>query len=307
MAKWSIDNVIVHNNDPKYNFNQSHLSVNPTTDDNVHKVIKDSDDGTIVQLDFEQGQTIDNPTDDDNVRQIINKDGLDLDKVTIIDLYSCKLITDEALKIIAQKCSRLEKLFVGECVNVTDEGIRSILTSNPNLKVLYFMYCKKVMVDIINAIITHTPNMTHIHARGIGWSVIPDDIDFGKLNKLEVFDIHGNKIKKLPKSMANLPHNCEIRIGGNPLESPPPIGRRIDKFGNMTPATIARFYAEEMCKQPGFTLQMMDNHIEKCGVKDIDGLQEICQGMRSIIRSKIEQELKCRFETGVHGTSSCCP
>eukprot|EP00554_Chaetoceros_debilis_P002052 CAMPEP_0194082526 /NCGR_PEP_ID=MMETSP0149-20130528/8008_1 /TAXON_ID=122233 /ORGANISM="Chaetoceros debilis, Strain MM31A-1" /LENGTH=105 /DNA_ID=CAMNT_0038764693 /DNA_START=307 /DNA_END=621 /DNA_ORIENTATION=+ len=101
----------------------------------IAKVIEKKGDESI-ELDFHQLQRQNNPTTDDNVRQIINKDGLDLDKVTIIYLTSCKLITDEALNIIAEKCSRLKRLDVRMCVNaVTDEGIRSILMSNPNLKV----------------------------------------------------------------------------------------------------------------------------------------------------------------------------
>ena len=68
-------------------------------------------------------------------------------------------------------------------------------------------------MDIINAIITHTPNMTDISAYGVGWSVIPDNIDFGTLNKLEEFNLSYNEnIKKLPPSMANLPDNCIIYI-----------------------------------------------------------------------------------------------
>ena len=238
MAKWSIDNVI-----------------------------QNSDDGTI-KLDLYQGQHEYNPTDDKLVRQIINKDGLDLDKVTSIDLTFCKLITDETLNIIAQKCSRLEELSVIPCSNaVTDEGIRTILMSNPNLKALNFSGCKKVRVDIINAIITHTPNMTWISARSVGWSVIPDDIDFGTLNKLEEFTLFGNEIKKLPQSMANLPHNCKIFIGRNPLESPP---RKMANGGPMSPATIGRFYAEEMCAKADFSLDMLDSHVKEYGVNGLD-------------------------------------
>jgi len=197
------------------------------------------------KLDFEQAQSNDNPTNDDYVRQILDKDregdGFDLYKVTSINLTHCELITDEALKIIAQKCSRLEKLFVDGCVNVTDEGIRSILMSNPNIKWLRFNGCKKVTVDIINAIITHTPNMTKIQADGVGWSVIPDDIDFGKLNRLQTFNLSDNKIKYLPQSMGNLPDSCSISIDDNPLESPP---MEMANDGWMKPTTIARFYED---------------------------------------------------------------
>ena len=86
----------------------------------IDNVIQNSDDGTI-KLDLYQGQHTDNPTDDKLVRQIINKDGLDLNKVMYIDLMYCKLITDEALNIIAEKCSRLDKLHLYDY-----KGIRTI-------------------------------------------------------------------------------------------------------------------------------------------------------------------------------------
>jgi len=160
MGRWSIDNVI-----------QGILNGN-------------------IMLNFFQGDSYGNLTGDNNVvRRIINKDDLDLDKVTIIDLSSCELITDEALKIITQKCSRLKQLIVPACYNVTDEGIRAVLQSNPNINRLIFSSCRKVTVDIIDAIIAHTPNIKIINADGVGWSVIPDDIDFRKLNKLEEFNL----------------------------------------------------------------------------------------------------------------------
>jgi len=193
-------------------------------------------------LNFFQGDSYGNLTGDNNVvRRIINKDDLDLDKVTIIDLSSCELITDEALKIITQKCSRLKQLIVPACYNVTDEGIRAVLQSNPNINRLIFSSCRKVTVDIIDAIIAHTPNIKIINADGVGWSVIPDDIDFGTLHKLEWFGLGYNKIKKLPQSMVNLPHNCSIRIDGNPLQSPP---MEMANNGIMTPTT----FAEETAK-----------------------------------------------------------
>eukprot|EP00554_Chaetoceros_debilis_P000137 CAMPEP_0194096296 /NCGR_PEP_ID=MMETSP0149-20130528/57269_1 /TAXON_ID=122233 /ORGANISM="Chaetoceros debilis, Strain MM31A-1" /LENGTH=1660 /DNA_ID=CAMNT_0038782267 /DNA_START=22 /DNA_END=5005 /DNA_ORIENTATION=+ len=251
------------------------------------KVIKDRDDGSI-ELDYTHGQTSDNRTDDNRVREILDKDGLDLDKVTSINLTQCELITDEALNDIAHKCSRLELLSITWCSNVTDEGIRSILVSNPNINMLNFDRCTKVTVDIINAIITHTPNMRTINAGDVGWSVIPDDIDFGTLDKLEWFNLCGNEIKKLvvipddidfgtldklewfnlcgneikklPKSMINLPHLCSIYIDDNPLELTPM--EMADDGHIQSPATIGRFYAEEMCARADFTLEMLDSHVK---------------------------------------------
>jgi len=195
-------------------------------------------------LNFFQGDSYGNLTGDNNVvRRIINKDDLDLDKVTIIDLSSCELITDEALKIITQKCSRLKQLIVPACYNVTDEGIRAVLQSNPNINRLIFSSCRKVTVDIIDAIIAHTPNIKIINADGVGWSVIPDDIDFGTLNKMEFFNLDDNEIKKLPKSMANLPPNCRICIEDNPLESGWSNIEMVKYHGEMIPTIIAHFYA----------------------------------------------------------------
>eukprot|EP00554_Chaetoceros_debilis_P003424 CAMPEP_0194085302 /NCGR_PEP_ID=MMETSP0149-20130528/17122_1 /TAXON_ID=122233 /ORGANISM="Chaetoceros debilis, Strain MM31A-1" /LENGTH=56 /DNA_ID=CAMNT_0038768161 /DNA_START=22 /DNA_END=189 /DNA_ORIENTATION=- len=51
----------------------------------TYKVIEEQhgDDGS-TKVNFYQGQETKNPTTDDNVRQILDKDGLDLEKVTYI-------------------------------------------------------------------------------------------------------------------------------------------------------------------------------------------------------------------------------
>jgi len=187
-----------------------------------------SDLGLLVQkqnaiwLNFNQNHNKNNPTTDYHVHKILNKDKLgDLTRVTDIYLCNCSLITDEALRLIGEKCSQLHTLDVEGCSNVTDEGIRSILQSNPDMDILSFYGCKKVKSEIIRSIVEFTPNIKYIIANDIGWTAIPDDIEYGKLAKLHQFGLNKNDITKLPKSMINLPPECCIEIKDNPLEPSP--------------------------------------------------------------------------------------
>mmetsp|Transcript_7748 Transcript_7748/g.11482 ORF Transcript_7748/g.11482 Transcript_7748/m.11482 type:complete len:224 (-) Transcript_7748:486-1157(-) len=222
MGRWSIDNVI-----------QGILNGN-------------------IMLNFFQGDSYGNLTGDNNVvRRIINKDDLDLDKVTIIDLSSCELITDEALKLIGEKCSQLHTLDVEGCSNVTDEGIRSILQSNPDMDILSFYGCKKVKSEIIRSIVEFTPNIKYIIANDIGWTAIPDDIEYGKLAKLHQFGLNKNDITKLPKSMINLPPECCIEVKDNPLEPSPKEDSQI-MTSVVTTSTSTRPHVN--ADQPGYRI-----------------------------------------------------
>jgi len=132
---------------------------------------------------------------DEDVVKIINDNAVHPGRVTEINLYGCKGITDKALIAIADTCHNLTLLNVNKCSNVTGAGIDAIARK-----------CRK---------------LGGLLAAGCNISHLPED--FGMLlPHLTLLWLFDNKIKKIPASLGPLADTLTtFNIDDNPIQQPP--------------------------------------------------------------------------------------
>jgi hypothetical protein len=176
-----------------------------------HEVIKE--DGTELNFWSGLGGYNDGLLRDEDVVKFINDYVVDPDRVTRINLQSCKHITDKALIAIADTCHNLTYLRVSHCSNVTGRGIDAIARKS----------CRK---------------LKYLSAGNCNISHLPEDIGM-LLPHLTHLDLQYNKIKKIPASLGRLADTIRtFSISGNPIQQPP---RQIVNKGLRA---IKRYYDE---------------------------------------------------------------
>ena len=79
--------------------------------------------------------------------------------LTLLNLYWCDKLTDEAIKAIAANCPSLTKLSCGRCKNLTDESIKAIAAKCPSLADLNVCDCSNLTDDAIMAIAAKCPTL----------------------------------------------------------------------------------------------------------------------------------------------------
>jgi hypothetical protein len=109
--------------------------------------------------------------------------GLLHSSVTRINLGGCHLVTDETIHAIARNCKSLKSINVSTCHKVTDGGLVDLAKSFRHLQWINF--------------------------RGtIKFSKLPDKIGN------QILNVSGNNIRKLLRSIVNLPPNGLLRLEG---------------------------------------------------------------------------------------------
>ena len=148
-----------------------------------------------------------------------NRENVDKQKVTHIDLYDCKGITDDSLVFIADHFPQLENFYTNKCDLITDNGIIAISEKCRKLRYLDFSYCYKVGNTALNAIVSNLPLLENLLAESCNISVLPDDFGY-KLKHLIWLNLKCNKITTLPSSIYSLAslRSCQtLDFKNNPI------------------------------------------------------------------------------------------
>jgi Leucine-rich repeat (LRR) protein len=157
---------------------------------------------------------------DDHVIDIVNNH-FKADEITVIDLTSCKAITNATLNHISTMCTNLEQLFLSDCHQITDDGIQAIVRKiGYNMKVLDYSECFRCTDAAFQAVVQHCLNLKQLYANNTGIKLIPDSIG-EKLPKLWRLNLRDNDIKIIPDSFALLALKA-IDLSGNPFRDPRP-------------------------------------------------------------------------------------
>uniref|UniRef100_A0A7S3QFC4 Uncharacterized protein n=1 Tax=Chaetoceros debilis TaxID=122233 RepID=A0A7S3QFC4_9STRA len=188
------------------------------------KVVREEENGRI-RFDFFQERYHHNPTTDEDVTKVLRDNAQtlqdDKDSVHHINFNSCKLITDTSLNLIDRTFRHILKLDLYACYGITEEGISKVLSRNPNITHLYFgRGCEKVNGDAaLQSVIDNCPSIETLIAEDVGITTIPTDI--GTLQKLKLLDLDRNNITVVPRSILDLPTECKLDFFNNPLQEPP--------------------------------------------------------------------------------------
>jgi Leucine-rich repeat (LRR) protein len=116
-----------------------------------------------------------------------------------IDVNYCDKLTDKSIHAIGCNCKLLSSINVDGCRQLTDDGLVALAKGCQQLKSIDF-------------------SKTNL-------SQLPDQI--GYLELLSHLRVDDNKIRNLPRSIANLPPDCFLSLQNNPLQYPPmPIAEK---------------------------------------------------------------------------------
>jgi len=156
---------------------------------------------------------------DSHVIDILLSNDVKPDEVTFINLYHCKGITDETLKVVAERCPQLQILIVNQCSIITDVGIIAVTEKCPHLRTLDYSSCTNISDAALDAIATNCKQLEALGADGCGHSSIPEAICDLPLKTLLLSE---NNIFRLPRNITKLAATCtSFHIGNNPLQFPP--------------------------------------------------------------------------------------
>ncbi|WP_372370055.1 COR domain-containing protein [Candidatus Uabimicrobium sp. HlEnr_7] len=142
---------------------------------------------------------------------------LHLEKLTnlsILNIAQTK-ITDARLAHL-EKLTNLSQLYISS-TKITDAGLVH-LEKLTNLSILNIAQTK-----ITDAGLLHLEKLTNLSQLYIFITKITDAglVHLEKLTNLTILDLRYNKIKHLPKNIVKLPKLKELKVSGNPLETPP--------------------------------------------------------------------------------------
>jgi len=153
---------------------------------------------------------------DSHVIDILLSNDVKPDEVTFIDLSYCEGITDETLKVVAERFPQLQTLIVDLCSLITDVGIIAITEKCPHLWILSYSYCKNISDAALHAIATNCKQLKTLVASNCGISSIPEalcDVP------LETLNLNGNNITRLPRNITKLAATCtSFSISNNPSD-----------------------------------------------------------------------------------------
>ena len=93
-------------------------------------------------------------------------------KLNMLDLRHCSIITDDIVKIVSRYCSSLDCICLNKCPKITNNAIITIVKNSPKLSVIMFAHCSHITDISVKTIIDKCPNM-----RLIFWSCCPNITD----------------------------------------------------------------------------------------------------------------------------------
>lgn len=89
-------------------------------------------------------------------------DNYRFDKLRVIDLTLCHLITDEAVRKLVRVAPRLRNVVLAKCSNITDRGVQYLVQLGRNLQYLHLGHCSNITDRGINLLVKSCVRLQYI-------------------------------------------------------------------------------------------------------------------------------------------------